>query len=98
VSLGIGVAGLATGVLLNVKANTLADELARSDTSYSREKASTRSAYVAGSWVGYGVGAAGVAGGAVLFLVGLRHGRQSHAALVPVAGPGRAGVALQGTF
>lgn len=98
VTFGLGVAALATGVVLNVKANALADELARSDTSYSREKASTRAGYATWSWVGYGVGAAGVAGGAVLFLVGLRHGRQSHAAFVPVAGPGQAGVALQGAF
>jgi hypothetical protein len=98
VTLGLGVAGLATGVLLNVKANALADELARSDTSYSRGKAATRDGYVTWSWVGYGVGAACVAGGAVLLIVGLKHGRPSHTAFVPVAGPGRAGVALQGTF
>jgi hypothetical protein len=97
-ALGVGLASLATGVLLNVKANNMAAELDRSDTSYSRSKESTRAAYETWGWVGYGVGAACVAGGTILYLVGYGQARQRQLPLVPIAGAGLAGAALQGTF
>jgi hypothetical protein len=97
-ALGVGVAGLATGVILNVKANSLAGNLDRSDTSYSRSRESTRASYETWGWVGYGVGAACVAGGAILYFIGRSQGQRSQVTLVPIAGSGQAGAALQGAF
>jgi hypothetical protein len=97
-TLAVGVAGLATGVILNVKANQLADEMDASNTSYSRSKESTRGSYETFGWVGYGVGAACVAGGAILYILGHIQGRSSQAALLPTAGPGQLGAVVQGAF
>jgi hypothetical protein len=95
-----GVAGLATGIILNVKANHLTSDLEASSTSYQRSKASTRSTYIAWGWVGYGVGAACLAGGALLYYLGYSrdHGAGSSVALLPAAGPDTAGAVLQGAF
>jgi hypothetical protein len=98
VAMGVGVAALATGVVLNVKANQLTDDLERSDLSYSRDKDATRSSYKTWGWVSYGVGAAGLVGGAVLYFVGRSQARSDQPALVPMAGPDRVGAALQGAF
>jgi tetratricopeptide (TPR) repeat protein len=95
---GLGVAGLATGLILNLKANQLTDDLQRSDLSYSRSQDATRSSYKTWGWVSYGVGAACVVGGAVLYFVGRSQAAGSQVALVPVAGPGQVGVAAQGGF
>ncbi len=95
---GLGVAGLAIGVILNVKANQLTDELQRSELSYSQKRDATRSSYKTWGWVSYGVGAACVAGGAALYLLGRRHGQSEQLAFVPVAGPGQVGAVMQGGF
>jgi hypothetical protein len=97
-ALSVGVAGLASGVILNLKANSLADALDRSDTSYSRSRESTRATYETWGWVGYGVGAACVASGAILYLLGYSQGQRSQVSLVPIAGSGQTGAALQGAF
>jgi hypothetical protein len=93
-----GVAGVATGVVLNLKSNSLAKDLERSNTSYSRAKESDRSRYETWSWVGYGVGGACIVGGAILYYLGFRQGHEPQVALVPSAGPGHVGALLQGAF
>jgi hypothetical protein len=95
---GIGLAGLATAVVLNLKANALADELDSSTSSYSRSKASTRSTYQSWGWVSYGVGAGCLIGGAVLYLVARSQGKSRQVTFSPEAGPGLAGVSMQGAF
>lgn len=97
-ALSVGVAGLASGVILNLKANSLADDLDRSDTSYSRSRESTRATYEVWAWVSYGVGAACVASGTILYLLGYSQGQRSQVSLLPIAGSGQAGAALQGAF
>jgi hypothetical protein len=98
----VGVAGIATGVIFNVKANNLASELeaanGSSTTLYSRGKESSRSTYATLTWVAYGAGAACVAGGAVLYLLGRSQGPSTQVALVPAVGVGEVGAALQGAF
>jgi hypothetical protein len=51
-------------------------------------------------WVSYGVGAAGLAGGALLYYLGWRAGKEPGAAvaLLPVVAPGVAGAAVRGAF
>ena len=95
-TMAVGVAGIATGVLLNMKANSLASELEKSTTSYSRSKESTRSNYQTFGWVGYGAGATCVVGGALMYYLG--HSPSTQVALVPTAQPGQLGAVLQGAF
>lgn len=98
VTLALGAVGLTTGLILNLKANQLTDELQRSELSYSRQSDSTRSSYETWGWVSYGVGAACVAGGAALYFLGRRQDHGDRLAFVPVAGPGQVGAAVQGGF
>lgn len=98
VAMAAGVAGIATGVVLNLKSNSLAKELEKSNTSYSRAKESDRARFETWSWVGYGVGGACVLGGAILTYMGYRQGHDAQVALLPSAGPGHVGAVLQGAF
>jgi hypothetical protein len=91
----VGVAALGTGVALNLKANS-ATEAMYSTNGYTQD--SDRKTYTTLAWVGYGVGAACLATGAVLYTVGLRARGGSNVALVPAVGPTFAGAALAGGF
>jgi hypothetical protein len=96
------VGGIATGVILNLKANSLAKNLeaasGSSTTLYSRSTESSRSTYQTLGWVAYGAGAACLAGGAVLYLLGHSQGQNAQVAFVPAVGAGHVGAALQGAF
>jgi tetratricopeptide (TPR) repeat protein len=98
----VGVAGIATGVILNLKANSLAKDLeaanGSSTTLYSRSTESSRSSYQTLGWVGYGAGAACLVGGAVLYLLGHSQGQDAQVAFVPAVGAAPVGAALQGAF
>jgi hypothetical protein len=100
VTASVGVAALVAAVVLNVKANSMIDEMETTNNGYSSAKANDRKTYESLSWVGYGVGAACVATGAVLFGIGLKSGgsASTSVALLPVVGPGQAGVSLAGGF
>jgi hypothetical protein len=96
-----GMGAIATAVVLNLKANDLSKDLEAANNSqetlYSRSKASTRSRYETWGWVAYGTGAACVAGGAVLYLLG-HHQARPQVAIVPALADGHVGAALQGAF
>ena len=94
----VGLAGITTGVILNIKANGMANDLEASSTSYSRNKESSRASYETFGWVGYGGGAACFVGGAVLYYLGRSQGQNTQVALVPAVIPGQAGAVLQGVF
>jgi hypothetical protein len=98
----VGVAGIATGVILNLKANSLAKDLndanGSSTTLYSRSKESSRSTYQTLGWVAYGAGAACLVGGAALYWLGYNQGQKAQVAFVPEVGAGHVGAALQGAF
>ena len=98
----VGVAGLAAGVVFNLKANSLASDLesanGSSTTLYSRSKESSRSSYATLTWVAYGAGAACMAGGAVLYFFGRSPGPSTQVALAPAVGVGEVGAVLQGAF
>ena len=95
----IGVAALGAGVAFNVLANNTAGDIESTLDGYAAKK-STRDSYVTLAWVGYGVGAACVVAGAVLYGIGLRVGSTSstNVAFVPAFGAGQAGAALVGAF
>jgi hypothetical protein len=97
----VGVFGIATGVILNLKANSLAKDLeaanGSSTTLYSRSTASSWSTYQTFGWVAYGAGAACLAGGTILYLLGYQ-GQNAQVAFAPAFGVGHVGAALQGAF
>jgi hypothetical protein len=93
----VGAASLVTAMVLNVKANTMADDL-NQPAGYDRDKVSQRSNYETMSWVGYGVGSACLVGGAVLYYLGRRSGSAPAVALFPTVASGQAGVNLHGAF
>jgi hypothetical protein len=97
----VGVAGVATGVILNLRANSLANELEAANSSptpvYSRSKESSRSTYQTWGWVAYGAGAAGLLGGALLYYLGFSQQSDS-VALVPTVGVAGVGAAVSGAF
>lgn len=99
VTAAVGLGGIATGAILNVKANNLVKDLAAAKDStttlYSRDKDSTRSRYQTWGWIAYGAGAACLAGGAVMYYLGYR---EAQVAFVPTVANGQVGASLQGAF
>ena len=94
----VGVAALAGGVLLNLKANSMVDDW-QTKISYTASQGDSQKTYKTLSWVGYGVGAVCVATGAILFGVGLKQQAGSTSvALLPTVGSGQAGALLTGGF
>jgi len=98
VTAGVGVAGVAAGVFFALAANHLASELEASPTSYQRSKESTRASYASASTIGYAAGAAGVAGGLLLYYLGWSQGRESSATVEPMVSARTAGALVQVTF
>jgi tetratricopeptide (TPR) repeat protein len=92
ISAAVGVAAVGTGVGLALKANGL------STTDYSRSREDERSSLKTWSMVGYGVGAAAIATGVVLYIVGWPSEQSSSVALLPVVAPDGASVSLSGRF
>jgi len=97
----VGVAAVVAGVIFNLKANSMADDMQGPVDAYTASKNSSQQSYKTAAWVGYGVGAACIATGAVLIAVGASRNdsaAENKVALVPVVGPGQAGVLLRGGF
>jgi hypothetical protein len=96
---GVGVAAIATAVVLNVKANALADELWKQQ---SQSKESQYHTLRTWSWISYGAGAVSLATGAALYLWGMKvsEARASSArvALLPTAAADGATFNLFGGF
>ena len=99
ITAAVGGAAIITGVVLNLKVNAMASDLQKTD-GYSASKESDRKAYETLGWVSYGVGAACVATGAVLYYLGQRPSSagSSSIAFVPAFAPGHAGAILKGAF
>jgi hypothetical protein len=95
----IGAAALITGVVLNFKVNSMSSDLSKPDN-FNRDTDSSRKDYTTLGWVSYGVGAACLAGGSLLYYLGWRSGRDSapSVALVPNLAPDMAGALLRGAF
>jgi hypothetical protein len=101
VTASVGVLAVVGGVVFNVHANSLTSDL-NQPTGWNRGKASSRDTYETLGWVGYGVGAAALATGATLFVLGGRSGTTAGAstgvALTPVLLPGSASLSLRGSY
>ena len=95
VTASAGGALLITGVILNLKINSMSKDL---ENHYLTSTNSSRENYKTFSQVSFGVGAACVAGGAVLYYLGVRSGRVAQVTLAPVVAPGMAGAIFGGSF
>jgi hypothetical protein len=97
----VGVAALVGGVLLNLKVNSTVDEMQNKVGGYTSAKDSDRKNYETAMWASYGIGGACLMTSAILIAIGTTS-RSTTAptsvAIVPSAGPGRAGLALAGGF
>ncbi len=94
-----GVAGIVTGVVLSLKANGLASDMEKLD-GYTADQESSRKDYRNLGMVAYGVGAACIATGGVLYFLGMRAGATAApgVAFSPILAPGVAGAAITGAF
>jgi tetratricopeptide (TPR) repeat protein len=94
----VGVAAAGAGLLFNLKANSMVNDMYKTQDGYTKE--SDRKTYANLAWIGYGVGAACVVTGAILYGVGLKakSSSSSSVALVPTLGPDHAGALLTGAF
>jgi hypothetical protein len=96
ITAAVGGAALVAGVLLNLKVNSMASDF-QSLNGYTDSKESDRKTYQTLGWVSYGVGAACVATGAVLTILGLQD-RQGSTPMAFVPGPGGASAVFKGAF
>jgi tetratricopeptide (TPR) repeat protein len=96
----VGAAALASGIIFNVKANSLANELESTTSNYQRTTENRRKDYVTYGWASYGVGGACVIGGAIIYLLGRSQGvgETSQVALLPSFRSGEVGAVLEGAF
>jgi tetratricopeptide (TPR) repeat protein len=92
VTMSAGAAFVITGVAFNLKHNSTIHDL---QGDYSVGTADSAEAYKTWSTVGYGAGAACLAGGAVLYWLGHRAG---NTVVMPALGAGRTGLLLAGEF
>jgi hypothetical protein len=96
----LGVIALGTGVALNLKVNSMSADLEKPNN-FNRDTESSRKNYKTMGWIGYGVGAAFLASGTLLYYLGWHSGRHSarpEVALLPTFAPGTAGALLTGAF
>lgn len=96
----VGAGGIVAGVIFNLKARTAARDLESKVDAYparSNDEKDSRTY----AWIGYGVGAACLAAGAVLIAVGAvrsNPGSSREFAFVPAVGPDQVGAMLTGVF
>jgi len=93
----VGGAALVTGFVFNLKSNNLASDLKRTD-GYNASKESDRRTYRTLGWIGYGTGAALVATGTILYVLGSQNGGVGDVAFAPDLNPGQVGAVLKGAF
>lgn len=93
----VGIATAALGLVLNLKANSLADEYGKTHDPATN---SSHSSYKTGSMICYGAGAAMLAAGVALYIVGRPTPKQggSTLSLLPAWSPGEYSLGLRRTF
>ena len=97
VAASLGGAALVTGAVLNLKVNSMASDLERPGA-YSRTDESRRADYATAAWIGYGIGGALVASGALLYYLGWSSARVGNTSVSLAPGQGEVGIAFQGRF
>jgi hypothetical protein len=104
VTAAIGGATLVTGIVFSLETRSIRNEVSSDNSrqTYDRNKDDRGRLFSNLQWVGYGVGGAALAGGAVLYYLGYRAGQSSapsgSLSLVPMASPGLAGALLVGSY
>jgi len=103
VTASIGVAGLITGAILSVETHHIQDQVSADDAQrkYDRSKDDLGKLLGKMQWVGYGVGAAVLATGGLLYYLGYQapHSPSSGSvSLLPALLPGGGGAFVQGSF
>ena len=93
----VGGAALVAGIILNYESNSLATDLKKTD-GYTPGKESDRKTYETFSWVGYSVGAACIAVGAILYVIGSHSTSDPSVSFVPAFAPDSAGAIVKGAF
>lgn len=97
VTAGVGVVGIVAGVVCGLQASSLRKD-AVSGT-YDADKDSQAKTYRTLEWVGFGVGGAAVATGAVLYVLGASaKTTDTRVSLLPLLTPSMGGATLAGTF
>jgi len=99
----VGVAGIVTGVIFSLKAQSIANEVTADNAhhTYSRSKDDRGRRYSNLQWMGYTLGAALLADGGFLYYFGYReaHSPASDSlSFLPVLLPGGTGAVMQGSF
>jgi hypothetical protein len=97
----VGVVGVATGVILNVRANSAIDDMQSKVGGYSNAKSSDQEGYKTAAWIAYGAGAVCTVTGAILIAVGAKRSKpvtSNQVALIPTVAPGQVGAMLRGGF
>jgi len=95
-AVAVGGAGIITGLLLNLKVNSMSDDL---EKEYDPAIESSRKSFKMAGWIAYGAGAACLTGGVILYYLGRnRDEKASRLALLPTLGPDIAGTVLVGAF
>lgn len=95
----VGLASIGTAIYFYTRATSLSDRITSSDAPSASDFKSGKTAETM-QWVFYGVGAAALAAGAVLYYIGWHSGSASGnaVAVAPAVGPGFAGLSAQRSF
>jgi tetratricopeptide (TPR) repeat protein len=93
----VGLAALGTGVGLALKTQDMSSD-AEKNGGGTQAQEDRRKTLETWGWLSYGVGAAAIATGAVLYIVGWPSDRSTNVALLPALAPGGASMILQGSF
>jgi hypothetical protein len=93
----VGLASIGTAIYFSTRVSSLSDSITTSDTPSASDYQSGKTAQTM-QWVFYGVGAAALATGSVLYYLGWRAAEPGQTAFAPMVGPGFAGVAAKGVF
>lgn len=99
VTASVGVAAAAAGVIFSLEANSLLTAMEKNNA-WSSGKESEWNAFRVLGWTGYGVGAACIVTGAILYGVGLRasSGSGAQVALLPSVAANQVGATIAGAF
>jgi hypothetical protein len=94
---------LIAGVIFSMETHSISNDVASdaAQRSFSKTTYDRGRLFADLQWVGYGVGAAALAGGVVLYYLGYRSARaptSDSVSLLPVLLPGGTGAVVQGSF
>ena len=93
----VGLAAVGTGVGLALKTQSMSSD-ADKNGGTTQAQEDLRKSLETWGWVSYGVGAAAVATGAVLYIAGLPSEKSTNVALLPALAPDGASMVLRGRF